>query len=1229
MRECVGRCAEKGRIYVLLTSEDFRLFHPKYFTPMHISKLRKSILGFSCWALFSVALVHAQDAANDQSKASDEEEENAFELSPFEVTSSSGRGYLEDNSTSATSLNTLIRDLPVGIEVVNREFIEDVQATDMKEALAYSPGVFFQTRQNFSTANSVHASDVSPSSGTSANDFNDAVIIRGYTVPNQQRLGFRIGTIVPGYGVTLGGISDSANIERQEVVRGPQSLLYGINVLSGIVNFHPKKPLSEPRTSINLSIGSRGFRRATFDNTGPLIKDVLNYRILASGLEEDYEIKFKTKEHQYYGLQFDWMPTKRLKFFIEGQYAKTRINGIGWQYFLDDGTLRNPEFTNIYDERYRFGRDYFDEGTFDEVLRINKNANPALEGTPDAGGWLYTEVGDRYLVQDPRDGVDYSNAFVDLGPYYNISGPDTYREREEFDFTLLADYRVSDNFNLQFGLFYTDVDDLEFNNRMYVFNGSAFTIRPGTAEFAYNPEVDASDPSGYGVGELFLSPDERKDHLGEAIDDTKYAFYMWYERPTTSKSIQARIRAAYTLETEWFGVKGLHTFAGGAQAIKDEVSFVDVAWDNLRPYYAVNPTDSAASRLGDDPVIFRRSVFDYEPIRYDPALGELALVGNLLPAMDSDSQDDYIKRSGWYDVSLWYRGMYGVYHGRFWGDKLTLIAGLRRDAYQVKEQERLRILDPTYTSDVWQGSGLGDSTYAQTPYFAGYGDKDFEPIDALPDAVNDGVAAQVAKLRETYPNGTTQHLFDGFEMYDTKTFGLSFRVIDEVSLYYLYSEGIFPNTGQRDGAYKPFEAEETTNNEIGIKFEFLDRRISGRIGLWQIKRKNAVWYWSQAPAPARWWGGPESTAANEVSSSFSPGMVDRYLVGESPSRPIRYGVAEAYVEEAFQQLGMELPRTPRGQIKYTELEQYGLTHYVGVTARDPEYEQKGYNAVMIDYFKMMEVDEALAGTNPLKLAMDLAVRNSENLQLGGFPIYYYGYADPDHAWSHTASSAVGANVGFDEEGYGVDGQVILTPIDNYQIILGYSYQKREVTDFNLVQGFPVDIEGNPTSDFSYFTEYDVWVFLLGPDNFEDPKDPSTLKSGSIKGVDLSFVPQVNFTLWNKYSFVDGPLDGLELGMGLNYSGPTPTSVEIGGAYMEMNPYPTPDIPAHTRMDAYLGYRFEKWGVDWRLAFNVYNLANTIKGEDIVEYPGEERTRYRRTMAYYDSRSVRFSITASF
>lgn len=1182
---------------------------------------RRHRLLASAFVLLS-GLVWAQGDANDE-----EDDEFTFELSPFVVASSSDDvGYISSNSTSGTSINMLTRDLPMPLEVLNQELITDLGATDFKEALDYSAGVFTQSFQTSSSAVQGFG-ESSPSSVGSVNDpFQNAISIRGYSVPNQQRMGFRVGGIVPSYGVVLGGNTDSITTERLEVVRGPQALLYGTNVLSGIVNIMAKRPLSEFRGNASVSVGNFNYFRTSLDVTGPLIKDRLNYRVMGAYQHKDDEIDFRDDTRSVVGVQFDWDILPKLSLFLEYVHSDRKANGIGSQYFEDAGAF--AQWGNEYNERIRFGRD-----------------DPTRNWTD-----VFDNEWENPLVENPNR--EYPDNYT-LGRNFNISGPDTYLKRKENNLLALMTFLPTDNLSFEFGGYYTVLEDEEFGVDLRTFTNSRGTIGASDSSrstWQHNPETGGlaaiqADPIGYVLGEAFAFPRPRMVAQGDrnvivndppipsdiSTYDRKYARYVWYRKPTRAESLQIRGRGLYKLESDLFGIPAVHNFIGGYHFIEDRIDFVTndtgggVSGDDDGYYYSPgtgrNPTPG---RLAEDPVYFRDSIFDFEPLRYS---GEILAVpgnrsfGGLAGLSKSNSN---IIRSGWKESTLWFRGLYGIYSGQFWNDRLTIIAGARQDSYQVKEKEQLYVVDSARQSDLWIGA---DPITIPRPI--GYGDKPYVPQSDLPDSLNDKVAESIETLRANDPNGTIDHLYGETQRFTTATAGFSLRATESLSVYFLYSEGIFPNSGQRDGAYQPFDAEQTTNNEIGLKFDLLDRKISGTISVYQIKRKNAIYNWSGgAPAPARWHGGELGPSTNlNDNTRFSPQAATAagsdYFEGEY--LPRNYGVAYSYVKQVFADAGVEIPLDQNGRPTTASFAPYGVTavEYDNVLRASGGVYQEAY--VYANYETLKNDPSAAL----IKEAFDRALNRElvenpltgEMVPFDGEPFSWGGTS-----WSrNTPSEGLGANIGFEEEGVGIDGQMIISPVPNYQIVFSFSHQKREVTGrgFSLVDA--VDAEGT-----NWGTEYDKWVWILGPENFEDPTRPSTFTGGSVKGLDLSFVPQTSLRLWNKYTIQDGPLDGLAIGGGMQYNSSVPTSVPIGGASLSENRFLTPDVPERFVFDAMVSYGFEALGMDFSLSLNVDNLLNDEWDEVIVEYPGVYGgVEKRRTEVRYEPRFYRLSLTARF
>ncbi|MFO7724688.1 MAG: hypothetical protein R6V45_03980, partial [Oceanipulchritudo sp.] len=76
------------------------------------------------------------------------EDDPVFELSPFEVSTSEDSGYYASNAISGSRINVPIQDMPLTIEVVTSEFIQDTGATDLRESLKYSSGILLQSQND-------------------------------------------------------------------------------------------------------------------------------------------------------------------------------------------------------------------------------------------------------------------------------------------------------------------------------------------------------------------------------------------------------------------------------------------------------------------------------------------------------------------------------------------------------------------------------------------------------------------------------------------------------------------------------------------------------------------------------------------------------------------------------------------------------------------------------------------------------------------------------------------------------------------------------------------------------------------------------------------------------------------------------------------------------------------------------------------------------------------------
>lgn len=152
-----------------------------------------------------------------------------------------------------------VQDVPLSISVLSGATLTNKSITDLKDIAAYTPGLQFR---DFVTA------------------FNGNVTIRGLSQANVQNAVSNTGVFVDGIYLQRGYMANFtlADIERIEVVKGPQSALYGQNTFSGAINVVTKKPTDEWHADGSATVGDYDRYEVRGGIGGPIIKGLLSVR---------------------------------------------------------------------------------------------------------------------------------------------------------------------------------------------------------------------------------------------------------------------------------------------------------------------------------------------------------------------------------------------------------------------------------------------------------------------------------------------------------------------------------------------------------------------------------------------------------------------------------------------------------------------------------------------------------------------------------------------------------------------------------------------------------------------------------------------------------------------------------------------------------------------------------------------------------------------------------------
>lgn len=175
----------------------------------------------------------------------------------------SAGGALECIVVTARRREDLIQEVPLSVSAVTAAQIADRAMRDLQDISQETPGLVYE---NYATA-ALSTAAVIRGMGqtfTSARVQNTAVFLDGIYLQRQSMIN-------PGL----------LDMQRVEVVKGPQNAQFGRNAFAGAVQYVSKRPPSEPAFDIFVGYGSNDRFDRRLELGGPLFDDRLQLRVAA------------------------------------------------------------------------------------------------------------------------------------------------------------------------------------------------------------------------------------------------------------------------------------------------------------------------------------------------------------------------------------------------------------------------------------------------------------------------------------------------------------------------------------------------------------------------------------------------------------------------------------------------------------------------------------------------------------------------------------------------------------------------------------------------------------------------------------------------------------------------------------------------------------------------------------------------------------------------------------
>ena len=213
------------------------------------------------------------------------------ELTPFEVSGQKDEGYIATETLAGTRIRSDLRDLGSAISVVTKTMMDDIGATDATTLLQYTTNTEVAgTRGTFSGLNGQN------DEGNALRNPGQAQRVRGLTSADNTRDYFV--TDIPW---------DSYNTDRIDILRGPNSFLFGLGSPAGIQNGSLQNASFKNEGQLSHRVGSYGSQRASLNVNQELIDDVLSIRVAGLWDHENFRQHpaYEDDERVYAALRFD------------------------------------------------------------------------------------------------------------------------------------------------------------------------------------------------------------------------------------------------------------------------------------------------------------------------------------------------------------------------------------------------------------------------------------------------------------------------------------------------------------------------------------------------------------------------------------------------------------------------------------------------------------------------------------------------------------------------------------------------------------------------------------------------------------------------------------------------------------------------------------------------------------------------------------------------------------
>lgn len=548
----------------------------------------------------------------------------AVALYMFPAMSVAQEASLEEVLVTARKQEESLQDAPITVSAFTAAAIEKRGAQSLDDIARFAPGLSFSKAFGRST---------------------ERPVIRGLgNVLAGVQFGVEAGAayFIDGiyYPGDIQGL-DLQDLERVEVIKGPQSALYGRNTYSGAINFITRAPAEELEATLKVRVAEHDESDVSFNISGP-INDTLSGGLSLRHYEKDGEWTNQVTDREVgdestwsFSGVLDWNPTDN--FHVRLRRIQRRDEDGTRPFFLQPAASNNcfPGLRSLASWPSSGS-----ENNYQYYCGEIKPGRVALNDGPDADG-------QPNLVPGVPAGVRvFGGSVYRLGNALPFSGID---RRIQFN-SLLSEYTFPSDYRIVFGASYREEERLTGSDSDH-----------GSVSVVFNP----ADPVGFfAIADRDFYRDysvelQIKSPADNALRWTAGLFYYDYRRDTYDIRFINRFgvfSSTDEIENEAFFASVAYDFTeqltGSVEvrAAKETKTRFEDGFDDEDSWHSVTPRVTLDYRLDDSILLYGVYSQGVKPGGFNGADGEV--VGN--PTYDQEESDNYELgiKSQWWDNRL-------------------------------------------------------------------------------------------------------------------------------------------------------------------------------------------------------------------------------------------------------------------------------------------------------------------------------------------------------------------------------------------------------------------------------------------------------------------------------------------------------------------------------------------------------------------------------------------------